>query len=283
MKSVTIWTAVFAWLTFQSATAQIKNATTETVKIYGNCGMCERTIEKAGTTAAIAQVDWNKDTKLATITYDPSKTNRDEILKRIALSGYDSDHYLAPDEAYAKLPECCQYDRSRKSDMAMAMSNDNATADHHMQHKDAQEKSSQLKPVYDHYFALKDALVQSDAALASNRANALLQSLQQTDMKQLNTREHTVWMQVMNALRTDSEQMAKTKDLELQRKHFISLSKNMHELVKASHPEMPVYYQHCPMANGGKGAHWLSLESTVKNPYYGASMLSCGKTVEVIE
>ena len=26
---------------------KIKNATTETVKIYGNCGMCEKTIEKA--------------------------------------------------------------------------------------------------------------------------------------------------------------------------------------------------------------------------------------------
>ena len=28
--------------------AQIKNAKTETVKIYGNCGMCKATIEKAG-------------------------------------------------------------------------------------------------------------------------------------------------------------------------------------------------------------------------------------------
>lgn len=28
--------------------AQITNSKTETVKIYGNCGMCEASIEKAG-------------------------------------------------------------------------------------------------------------------------------------------------------------------------------------------------------------------------------------------
>ena len=49
-------------------------------------------------------MDWNKDTKIATITYDEKKTNQDEILKRIALSGYDSDKFLAPDDVYAKLP-----------------------------------------------------------------------------------------------------------------------------------------------------------------------------------
>ena len=58
--------------------AQIKNAKTETVKIYGNCGMCETTIENAGNVKKVAQVDWNKDTKMATLTYDGDKTNQDE-------------------------------------------------------------------------------------------------------------------------------------------------------------------------------------------------------------
>jgi hypothetical protein len=30
-------------------------------------------------------------------------------------------------------------------------------------------------------------------------------------------------------------------------------------------------------------ANWLSKENTVKNPYYGSQMLSCGKTVETIK
>jgi hypothetical protein len=34
-------------LTGSTLRAQIANAKTSTVKVYGNCGMCEKTIEKA--------------------------------------------------------------------------------------------------------------------------------------------------------------------------------------------------------------------------------------------
>src|SRR5690606_12335986 len=68
-----------------------------------------------GNIKKVAQVDWNKDTKTAVVTYDSTKTNQDEILKRIALAGYDSDQFLAPDDVYAKLPECCQYERVNKT------------------------------------------------------------------------------------------------------------------------------------------------------------------------
>ncbi len=55
---------------------KIKNATTETVKIYGNCGMCEKTIENAGSSKNTASVDWEKDTKMATLTFDAKKTSK---------------------------------------------------------------------------------------------------------------------------------------------------------------------------------------------------------------
>ena len=76
--------ATILLFSFSSCNAQIKNTKTESVKIYGNCEMCEKTIETAGSVKKIANVDWNKDTKMATITYDSTKTNQDEILKRIA-------------------------------------------------------------------------------------------------------------------------------------------------------------------------------------------------------
>lgn len=91
--------------------AQIKNSKTETVKIYGNCGMCKKTIEKAANIKGIAIVDWNKDTKMALLTYDSTKTNQSKILKKIALAGYDSEKIKAKTEDYDTLPECCQYDR----------------------------------------------------------------------------------------------------------------------------------------------------------------------------
>jgi hypothetical protein len=38
------------------------------------------------------------------ITYDSTKTNQDEILKRIALAGYDSEKNIAPESSYKDCP-----------------------------------------------------------------------------------------------------------------------------------------------------------------------------------
>ncbi len=67
--------AILLLLSVVVSNAQIKNAKTESVKMYGNCVMCETTIEKAGSLKNIANVDWNADTKMALLTYDP-KSNQ---------------------------------------------------------------------------------------------------------------------------------------------------------------------------------------------------------------
>jgi copper chaperone CopZ len=97
-----------------TAGAQIQNAKTVTAKVAGNCGMCQKTIEKAGTQKDVAQVSWDKETDVATITYDEKKTSSDAVLKKIAAAGYDNEQYTASDKAYSKLHECCQYERMAK-------------------------------------------------------------------------------------------------------------------------------------------------------------------------
>lgn len=99
---------------FLSAQAQIKNAKTEKVKVYGNCGMCKKVIENAAMRKGISKADWNEDTKVLTVTFDSKKTNSSAILKRVANAGYDSEIFTAPDNVYNNLHECCQYDRPRK-------------------------------------------------------------------------------------------------------------------------------------------------------------------------
>ena len=106
--------AITILLSASGAHAQIKNAQKETVKISGNCGMCESKIEKAGNVKKVAEVDWNKDTGIATLTYDASKTTSDEILQRIAQVGYDNEKFRASDDVYDNLHGCCQYDRTIK-------------------------------------------------------------------------------------------------------------------------------------------------------------------------
>ena len=275
--------AMMLLFSFSSCNGQIKNAKTESVKIYGNCEMCEKTIEAAGNLKKVATVDWNKDSKMATITYDSTKTNQDEILKRIALAGYDSDKFLAPNDVYSKLAGCCQYERVNKT----AIVSTAVIEDHSMHNQEnvveTKQEVNQLKTIFESYFALKDALVKSDGKLVSTLAKDVLANINSVKMEKLSSEEHTVWMKVMSSLKSNTEKIAATTIIEKQRVVFMDLSANFYALLKVSKQDYSIYYQNCPMYNDGKGANWLSKENEVKNPYYGSQMLTCGKTVETIK
>lgn len=291
MKSISkILMVITVLLSYTITFAQIKNAKTETVKIYGNCDMCKTNIEKAGNLKNISSVEWNKETKMATLSYDTKKTNEDEILKRIALAGYDNEKFLAPDDAYNKLAGCCQYKRELKpasmdKDSGMNMNNDHGNHNHsNMTQSNSSEKkaASQLNPVFDNYLSLKDALVNTDAGTSSAKAVSLVKAIQNVEMGKLSNEEHTVWMKVLKDLTTQAEKIAATKDISKQRDSFARLSENIYVLAKVSKQNKTVYYQHCPMFNNGKGANWLSKEEAIKNPFYGNKMLTCGSVQETI-
>ncbi|MFH6942861.1 heavy-metal-associated domain-containing protein [Flavobacterium sp. FlaQc-50] len=111
MKSIyKVLVAIILLLSVATVNAQSKNKVTETVKINGNCAMCKKTIETTANTKS-AVLNWNKDTKTAVVTYDPKKTNLEEILKRVSDAGYDNEKFTATTTAYDNLHGCCQYDR----------------------------------------------------------------------------------------------------------------------------------------------------------------------------
>ena len=287
MKSKSnIFLTIIVLLLFPLCNAQTKNQKTETVKIYGNCEICESTIEKAGNLKNQSIVDWNKETKFAIISYDSLKTSKEEILKRIALAGYDSDTFLAPNDTYSNLPSCCQYERIKQTNTKMEEPKMEMTTIDHSMHSnkmDEMQDPNPLSEVYDSYFAVKDALVRTDGATASTSSKTLFTEINNVKMDKLSMDVHMAWMKVFENLKEDAEHIADIKDIGRQRDHFISLSKNIYEVMKISKQETPTYYQFCPMANDGKGANWLSKENTIKNPYYGSQMLNCGNTVETIK
>lgn len=91
------------------------SSVTETFTVYGNCGMCEKTIETSlNDITSISKGDWNKETDLMTVVYDSTRINLDSIKQKIADVGYDSDSHRAKDAVYNNLPGCCQYDRPKK-------------------------------------------------------------------------------------------------------------------------------------------------------------------------
>ena len=277
---------IIVLILFPLCNAQTKNQKTETVKIYGNCEICESTIEKAGNLKNQSIVDWNKETKFAIISYDSLKTSKEEILKRIALAGYDSDTFLAPNDTYSNLPSCCQYERIKQTNTKMEEPKMEMTTIDHSMHSnkmDEMQDPNPLSEVYDSYFAVKDALVRTDGATASTSSKTLFTEINNVKMDKLSMDVHMAWMKVFENLKEDAEHIADIKDIGRQRDHFISLSKNIYEVMKISKQETPTYYQFCPMANDGKGANWLSKENAIKNPYYGSQMLNCGNTVETIK
>ncbi|MCL7988981.1 DUF3347 domain-containing protein [Sphingobacterium sp. lm-10] len=288
MKLITyVVLAIAVFLSVQNSFAQIKNLKTEIVKVNGNCEMCKETIEKAGNIKNVSNVVWNGQENKATLSYDTEKTSSDDILKQIALAGYDNAKFRAPDEVYASLHECCQYDREIKSDNQSNsgdMSNHSSGEDHqHVAESNATHQGNQLDVLFASYFSLKDALVKENQAAAAKSAVKLAESIKAVEMNTLTSNEHEIWMKVVKLLTADVEKMVIAKQIADQRKQFIVLSEHMFALAKGSELGEAIYYQQCPMANDGKGATWLSKESEIKNPYYGSKMLSCGSTIETIK
>lgn len=282
MRSISILgLVIITLLPVLDTQAQIKNAKTTAVKIFGNTPAVKITIEKEGNDGKSANVDWNQTTKLATITYDPSKTDEDAVLKRIALAGFDNEKFLAPDDVYAKLPKEEQYARTLKP-ISRHQTDEHTSHVHDTQIKRTEGVSSTFTPLANNYFGLKDALVKTDSQGAAAKAITLLEAIKAVDMNKLAHAEHVVWMKVMNNLMTEASTIAKSKDIAKQRVALVSLSKAMYELLKVAPLDTPVYYQHCPMYDEGKGAHWLSKEEAVKNPFFGSQMISCGSTVETL-
>lgn len=89
-------------------------AVTDTVMVYGNCGMCKHRIEGAVLKIeGVQTAEWNTDTRLLTVQYDQSAVSLDDIEKKVAEVGHDTDKFRAKDEVYAKLHGCCKYDRPK--------------------------------------------------------------------------------------------------------------------------------------------------------------------------
>jgi len=121
---------------------------------------------------------------------------------------------------------------------------------------------------YEHYEHIKNDLVSSypgDAQKGAVMLNEVLEKIEGAD-----------------AALSASQKIADSDKLKAQRKAFSNLSNEMETLLRGNITSGKIYKDFCPMALKG-GAYWLSAIKDIRNPYYGAQMLSCGKVTEVIE
>ncbi|WP_316805299.1 DUF3347 domain-containing protein [Pedobacter nototheniae] len=122
------------------------------------------------------------------------------------------------------------------------------------------------------YYGLKDALVSGDASTASAKSAELTKAIESSDSKTIGDKDKSDLLKHVAMISGD-------KDINSQRAHFAPLSSSIITLSKSAKlSDAPIYVQYCPM----KKSSWISSEKAIKNPFYGSSMLTCGKVTETI-
>lgn len=147
-------------------------------------------------------------------------------------------------------------------------------------HLSAQAQEPALNSVLTNYYKVKDALVTSDAKATAEASAELLKAITSIDMSAIPVKDHMAFMNLQNKLAFDSRHISESTDIDHQREHFTSLSANMSTLAKQAHlAQEPVYQEYCPM----KKSYWLSPDTAIKNPYFGATMPDCGKVTGTLK
>ncbi|WP_370176450.1 DUF3347 domain-containing protein [Leeuwenhoekiella palythoae] len=126
------------------------------------------------------------------------------------------------------------------------------------------------------YFNLKDALVNDDNGKAKELGNTMAQSLKSFDASSYSDSEQNELKDIIEDATEHAEHIGES-DIKHQREHFKTLSKDMTDMVAITGTSMTIYEQYCPMYDNNKGGAWLSMNEEIRNPYFGAQMLKCGK------
>ncbi|MCW1147310.1 heavy-metal-associated domain-containing protein [Flavobacterium lacisediminis] len=84
------------------------------IKVAGNCGMCEKRIEKAAySVKGVKNAEWHVDCQDIHLVIDETKCSADDVAKAIAAVGHDTGSIKAEDAVYDKLHGCCLYERMK--------------------------------------------------------------------------------------------------------------------------------------------------------------------------
>ncbi|WP_289029614.1 efflux RND transporter periplasmic adaptor subunit [uncultured Algoriphagus sp.] len=126
----------------------------------------------------------------------------------------------------------------------------------------------------DYYFELKNQLASDQWKVDKKIWAGIRNSLKLMENERKTTIQPSVWLGVLSDLE-------KSKGIKEARVNFNSLSELILEANETyGLANRVVYKDYCPMAFGDEGAYWLSEKKEILNPYFGASMLTCGEVKE---
>lgn len=141
-----------------------------------------------------------------------------------------------------------------------------------------------IKDIIEHYLHLKNALVSDNTKDAASAGNEIVDAIKKVDKSIFTAEQVKLFVEAGDDARENAEHIGDNAGkIDHQREHFDMLSSDIYDLVKAFGSEQVLYKDFCPMFNDKKGALWLSEIKTIKNPYYGKKMLTCGSVKEEIK
>jgi membrane fusion protein, copper/silver efflux system len=127
------------------------------------------------------------------------------------------------------------------------------------------------------YLDVKDLFVASDSASVRTAAASSLEQLRAVYPGDLPREARRLWEAEKQDIELALAGMMQSPELTIQRQQFDRLSAKIIPLAQRFPlPEQTLYVQHCPMAFNNNGADWLSVDSEIRNPYFGEKMLKCG-------
>lgn len=133
------------------------------------------------------------------------------------------------------------------------------------------------------YLQLKNALANDNSKEAAAAGSDVQKAIVQADTVSFSEEQKKVFADVKDDAIEHAEHIAaNANNIEHQREHFETLSKDLYDMVKVFGTGQTLYQTHCPMYNNNKGANWLSETKEIKNPYYGTKMSTCGEVKEEI-
>ena len=165
-----------------------------------------------------------------------------------------------------------------ENDSTMNMENSTMTMDNNTE-KSASAKNSNasINEVVANYLKLKNALVNDNSKEAANSGNALIATIGKVDMNSISKEQMKDYMDIAESAKENAEHIGDNAGkLDHQREHFVTLSKDMNDLIQLFGANQKLYLDFCPMADDNKGAVWISETKEIKNPYFGKEMATCG-------
>ncbi len=143
----------------------------------------------------------------------------------------------------------------------------------------------QLGRLWMSYLPIQGALAADNLADAQRAAALLQRAVATIDGALLKGIAQAAWAKEQKNLGRIMQQLGKARDIEAFRTAFAMLSDELKALIVTFGMKNVgrQYELHCPMAFGGRGAIWFQSDDQIKNPYYGAAMLSCADRVKRLE